>query len=60
MQAVGQLGIVKGVNNGGDAIVVVKGRPWLFNPLCLSAAPDEKVSDFQGTYVAILGLIGCM
>lgn len=43
----GQLGVVKGVSNEGNAIVVAKGRLWIFNPLCLSAAPGEKVSDFQ-------------
>lgn len=47
MQTVGQLGVVKGVNNEGNAIVVVKRRLWIFNPQCLSAAPEEKVSDFQ-------------
>lgn len=47
VQTVGQLGVVKGVSNEGNAIVVVKGRLWIFNPLCLSAAPGEKVSDFQ-------------
>jgi len=46
---VGQLGVVKGVSNEGNAIVVVKRRLWIFNPLCLSAAPEEKVSDFQNT-----------
>jgi len=44
---VGQLGVVKGVNNEGNALVVVKRRLWIFNPLCLSAAPGETVSDFQ-------------
>jgi len=47
MQTVGQLGVVKGVNNEGNALVVVKRRLWIFNPLCLSAAPGETVSDFQ-------------
>lgn len=46
-QTVGQLGRVEGVNTAGNAIVIVKGRHWIFNPLCLSAAPDEKAPDVE-------------
>ena len=50
----GQLGLVEGVNNAGNAIVIVKGRHWIFNPLCLSAAPDEKAPDVQSMKLTLL------
>ena len=53
-QTVGQLGLVEGVNNAGNAIVNVKGRHWIFNPLCLSAAPDEKAPDVQSMKLTLL------
>ena len=33
------------VYSGGDVMVLVKGKSWVFNPLCLSHASEATAGD---------------
>ena len=41
-QMMGEVGRVYSVHPGGDVLVMGKGKSWVFNPLCLSRAADDK------------------
>lgn len=43
LQALGQVGLVLNTVGNGDLRVLVNGRRWVFNPLCLKSAPDESL-----------------
>ena len=38
----GEVGRVYAVYTSGDVMVVVKGKSWVFNPLCLSPATEDE------------------
>ena len=44
-QLLGEVGRVYSVYSGGDVMVMVKGKSWVFNPLCLSPASDSTEGD---------------
>ncbi|CAI8020766.1 E3 ubiquitin-protein ligase MIB2, partial [Geodia barretti] len=48
--SLGQLGRVERFLNDGTAVVVVNGKRWAFNPLCVTSAPGEQPED-EGTEV---------
>ena len=41
-QLLGEVGRVYAVYSGGDVMVMVKGKSWVFNPLCLTHVSDLK------------------
>ena len=41
-QMMSEVGRVYAVHPGGDVLVMGKGKSWVFNPLCLSHAADDK------------------
>jgi hypothetical protein len=43
--SLGQLGRVERFLNDGTAVVVVNGKRWAFNPLCVTSAPGEQPED---------------
>ena len=49
-QIVGQVGTVRGVQNSGDVVVIVKGQLCELNPLCLALAPDAKPPEVPSMY----------
>ena len=49
LQALGQIGHVRGVDNSGGVVVFVNGNIWTFNPLCVKLAEKEEQEEASGT-----------
>ena len=48
IQFLGETGRVIQVIPGGDVLLAVKGRTWVFNPLCLTPVEEGETTQTPG------------